>query len=197
MVFYVLESSGNKIVSPPTHNLLDPKEAIRDIKKDTHRSISDMTSGTCMVRLYSNGCVHCHNMKNEYMALNTDSLNGINILDIEVGSGDYRNHDAPWVSETMHKGVPHIFVMKNEKILGEYSGDRTTGDMIEFIEKYTDIPKKSSLPSNKLKYLPSSIPIHKKTMKKNSRGKRGKRGKRGTRDKRGTIGKKRKQIRRP
>ena len=119
MVFYVLERDGNKIVDPPTYNLLNNNHG-GNTKRHTYRSIADMVKGTCMVRIYSNGCVHCHNMKDNYMGLNAGLLKHINILDIEVGSDDYQRHGAQWVSETRNKGVPHMFIMKNEKIIDEY-----------------------------------------------------------------------------
>jgi Mg-chelatase subunit ChlI len=125
-------------------------------------------------------------MKKDYMGLNTDLLKHINILDIEVGSDDYRNHNSSWVAETRNKGVPHIFIMKNEKVLDEYSGNRTTKDMVDFIEKYVkpgdarskpDDTQSKPVRSNKLSKLPSSIAIYKKTLKKNKKRKRGKTGK--------------------
>lgn len=179
MVFYVLESNGNKIVDPPTYNLLNGREEGSDVLRDTYRTLSEMTRGTCMVRIHSNGCIHCHNMKKDYMGLNTDLLKHINILDIEVGSDDYRNHNSSWVAETRNKGVPHIFIMKNEKVLDEYSGNRTTQDMVDFIGKHvkTDDARSKPVRSNKLSKLPSSIAIYKKTFKKNKKRKRGKTGK--------------------
>ena len=185
MVFYVLERDGNKIVDPPTYNLLNNNHG-GNTKRHTYRSIADMVKGTCMVRIYSNGCVHCHNMKDNYMGLNAGLLKDINILDIEVGSDDYQRHGAQWVSETRNKGVPHMFIMKNEKIIDEYSGDRTTKDMLGFIEKHVKHQRTKMPRSSKLKYLPSSVYIHKKTMKR-------KKSKRGRKRK---TGKKRKRTRR-
>lgn len=178
MVFYILNRDGIRKLDRPTLNLLDNTEIIGKKGKLIGDDISEITSGTCMVRIHSNGCGHCLNMESAYHGLNSDPIkDSMNILDIEVGSDDYRKHNSEWVRETINKPVPHIFIMKNGKIVDEYSGDRTTNDMAMFMKRNISSNqmkhiKLGSRKSSKLKHLPSSIAIHVKRSKRKRNGRK-------------------------
>jgi hypothetical protein len=173
MVFYIFDSTGIRKLERPTLNLLDNTEIGGKKGKLIKGDISEITRGKCMVRIHSNGCGHCLNMESAYHGLNSHPIRDhMDILDIEVGSGDYRNHASEWVRETMNKPVPHIFVMDNGKVLDEYSGDRSTKDMISFMKRHSTHGKTGSRKSSKLKHLPSSIAIHLKRSKRKRKGKK-------------------------
>lgn len=176
MVFYILNGDGIRKLERPTLNLLDNTEISDKKGKFIEDDISKITNGMCMVRIHSNGCGHCLNMESAYHGLNSLPIRDrMNILDIEVGSNDYRKHDTGWVRETINKPVPHIFIMKDGKIVDEYSGDRTTNDMAMFMKHNSsnnDMKhiKIGSRKSSKLKQLPSSIAIHIKRSKRKRNG---------------------------
>jgi len=188
MVFYILDSEGIGKLGTPKINLLDDLEFTSPgIERSITQTISDITQSPCMVRIHSKQCGHCLNMENDYRALNMDSLNGImNIMDIEVSSDAYRNHNSEWVSETMDKPVPHIFIMKNGEIIDEYSGDRSTSDMSRFMNRHVSFDKSADKPaSSKFTHLPSSISVQvKRTAKKRRRKKNTKKQKSGKKKKR-------------
>lgn len=116
---------------------IDPEEGAR---------FDDIVSKTnAVVKFYNPGCIHCNNMKQAWIDLGKklqDEYEG-DVALIEVHSGALPQIKCEAAKEV--QGYPTIIeVLKGGKKGTEYTGDRTTDDMLKFIISNLDVKAKMS-----------------------------------------------------
>lgn len=90
----------------------------------------------CFIGVFSKVCIHCKNMKPEWEKLK-NKLKKIkcNGLLLEIDSSYLYSMENPALSGRVN-GLPTILISKNNKILKEYNGNRSTNDMLKFFKPY-------------------------------------------------------------
>ena len=90
----------------------------------------------CLVGVFSKLCIHCNNMKPQWNMLKKRlKKSNCNGLLLEIDSDQVNNIDYDSLTNSV-KGLPTIMILKNGKLLREYSGDRTSNDMFKFFKPY-------------------------------------------------------------
>ena len=89
-------------------------------------------NSTSFVKFYSPTCGHCSNMQNAWDVLNTNSkLDHVGLFEVDVTQNPTVPDSCNIPQQT---GVPYIILIDNEgKKINEYTGDRSTRDMENFI----------------------------------------------------------------
>ena len=84
------------------------------------------------VKFYSPTCTHCSNMQNAWNMLNTNSmLDHVGLFEVDVTQKQMIPSSCNIPPET---GVPYIILIdSNGTKINEYTGDRSTSDMENFI----------------------------------------------------------------
>jgi len=94
-------------------------------------------NSTSFVKFYSPTCGHCSNMQNAWDGLNANSkLDHVGLFEVDVT----QNPSVPVSCNIPQQmGVPYIILIDNEgKKINEYTGDRSTHDMENFILSNTN-----------------------------------------------------------
>lgn len=101
--------------------------------KDKKKFEEEMkNNSTSFVKFYSPTCGHCSNMQNAWNMLNANNkLDHVGLFEVDVT----QNPTVPYSCNIPQQtGVPYIILIDNEgKKINEYTGDRTTRDMENFI----------------------------------------------------------------
>jgi len=90
-----------------------------------------------LLRVYSNGCGHCHAMENDWSKLKSlltsrHSKSPMNIVDIE---SSYLSK-MPDTIKSRVIGFPSMFALKNGKISHEYNDERKSSAMYDFCKRH-------------------------------------------------------------
>ncbi len=102
---------------------------------DVTNQITDTNMPT-LVRVYSNHCGYCVDMKpawNELLNKLENMTGNFQVVDFENSI----QSAAPWEDIKNVQGVPAIMILKNGRKVddGDYDGERTTDAMLEFVKK--------------------------------------------------------------
>ena len=101
--------------------------------KDKKKFEEEMkNNSTSFVKFYSPTCGHCSNMQNAWDGLNANNkLDHVGLFEVDVTQNPTVPDSCNIPQQT---GVPYIILIDNEgKKINEYTGDRSTRDMENFI----------------------------------------------------------------
>tara|TARA_B100001093_G_scaffold520287_2_gene614285 strand:+ start:728 stop:1270 length:543 start_codon:yes stop_codon:yes gene_type:complete len=101
-----------------------------------------MSKSVCFIGVFSKLCIHCKNMKTEWEKLKNklEKLN-CNALLLEIDSSYLYSLGNESLSGKIN-GLPTILVYKNNKVIKEYNGNRTSRDMLKFFTPYIILTNK-------------------------------------------------------
>jgi len=122
------------------------------------------------VKLYSPGCIHCTAMQGAWNNLkNNPALKNYNMAVIEVHAGELENIKSPAMA--VNGGFPTIRKVSTHGKLGkDYSGDRSTKDMIKFIQQeFKETKTKTKKKTHKKSKLRGKLRRGKRTVAKRGR----------------------------
>lgn len=84
---------------------------------------------------YADWCPHCAFFKPTWNKLYNDNFkNSRSVCFIQVEHSDMNNIPKKYSKNVM--GFPSIHLLKNGKVISEYSGSRDTSSLLEFINKH-------------------------------------------------------------
>lgn len=134
----------------------------QNFNKDNIKEL--LSKKICMVGIFSKFCIHCQNMKPEWMRLKNKLKNTkCNGILLEIDSDQLNYLDYPILNNNI-KGYPSIMLFKNGKLKKEYNGNRSSNDMFKFFKPHMLILK-----NNNNKSVKSNSKNNRKNKSKNNR----------------------------
>merc|ERR1712070_1191011 len=98
-----------------------------------NKHMNNNLNGYYLYKLYSDYCIHCKNMDNEWKTfLNNKSLDNINIIEIE------HNNISKINKKFNTLGYPSILLYNNDKLVDNFEGERTSKNFEKFLTKHTN-----------------------------------------------------------
>ena len=133
------------------NNIYSRKNIIDLLKKET-----------CFIGIFSKYCGHCENMKPEWELLKKKlRKKTYNCVLLEIDSNEVNSINYTQLNNSII-GYPCIILFNKGKKIKEYEGNRTSNDMLKFLNKYLMMIKNNK----KTKKVKKTYKKVKKTYKK-------------------------------
>ena len=116
---------------------------------DVNKIQKILKSKVCLIAIFSKDCIHCINMKPEWEQLKkkVKKINSDIVL-LEIDSLVLNILNLTSLNNLIN-GLPTIMILKNLKKIKEYSGNRTSSDMLKFLKSHTRSLKSKTIKSKK------------------------------------------------
>ena len=117
-------------------------------------SLKKVLKGPVIILIHAHWCGHCRNMMPEWNRFEREIPKSCKVKVAKIEDSVYSNvkHDIDLGAE----GFPTIKLFNKGKLVKKYGGDRTSEDMIKFVQshekkisKQKDVDKKKSTPKEK------------------------------------------------
>ena len=95
---------------------------------DSHNNLKKMKTGPWLVLLHANWCPHCRNMDADWEEVSNSNSN-FNTMRIE---SEVKDESPKIISNMPINGFPTIIMLNDGKKVGEYDGDRSSKDILNF-----------------------------------------------------------------
>mgnify|MGYP001190816589 CR=1 FL=1 len=105
----------------------------------------------CFIGIFSKDCFHCTNMKPEWKILKKKLKKiNTNTLFLEIDANYLNKIDVSSLKNSID-GFPSIMIFKNGKKIKDYSGDRSSNNMLNFFKGYMTTLNKKTKKAKKTK----------------------------------------------
>ena len=95
---------------------------------DSHNNLNKIKNGPWLVLLHANWCPHCRNMDADWDEVSNSNTN-FNTMRIE---SEVKDKAPNMISNMPINGFPTMVMLNNGKKVGEYNGDRSSEDILNF-----------------------------------------------------------------
>ena len=125
-------------------------------------SLKKVLKGPVIILIHAHWCGHCRNMMPEWNRFEREIPKSCKVKVAKIEDSVYSNvkHEVDLGAE----GFPTIKLFNNGKLVKKYDGERTSSDMIQFVQSHEKkIAKSKSKPTSSTK---STQKLSKQTSKK-------------------------------
>ena len=117
---------------------------------DVNKIQKILKSKICLIAIFSKDCIHCINMKPEWEEFKkkVKKINSDIVL-LEIDSLVLNILNLTSLNNLIN-GLPTIMILNNLKKIKEYSGNRTSSDMLKFLKSHTKSLKSKTIKLKKI-----------------------------------------------